>query len=90
MSRTIASFYVQVKAERRTWSDSKVIGSKAVKITQGKPAHVEPDAIVVKVNVSLPIEAFEQVPVADIEVPLEHISPAIATSSPIPVASGQA
>ena len=76
-----AQFYLQAKASKNHYGD--VTGAKAVKITQSRPQQPEPDCIVVKLVVHLPATAFEDVPVAEISVPIENIHAIQAESIPV-------
>lgn len=49
--------YIQIKAER-TW-DGRVKSITPVRLTKGPPANPEADAIVVKVEMVVPLSAFE-------------------------------
>ena len=80
MTRLTESFYVQLQADRLGWGDNKVHGFKAVRITRSKPERPVEDAVVVKIRMSIDPEAFELVPVADIDVPLSAVTQATATA----------
>jgi len=69
-----ATAYLQIKPDRRYWGDKAVIGARILKMTQNKPGVLRDDSTLVKVRITVPIEAFEQVPVVDIELPVEALT----------------
>lgn len=81
------TFYVQLQAVRYGSTISKV---KAVRSTQTKPYSIEPDSIVIKVNVAVPSEAYELLPTVDISIPLEHVGLPEVESDSYPVATEEA
>lgn len=82
MSKRITeSFYVQLQAERMWYGDKAVHGFKAVRITRKKPERPVEDAVVVKLRLSLDAEAFEQVPVAEVDIPLAAVTRTTVTAA---------
>lgn len=85
MSTVKGTFYVQMKADRL---GGRVTGVKAIRLTQSKPGLTDPDSIAVKVNLSIPVEAFALVPEVNVEVPIAHVGVPTAESTEYPVAVG--
>ena len=57
------------------WIDGKPpTGFTVQRVTRNKPSSPLPDAIVVKINLTVSDEAFEQVPIANVNIPLEAVS----------------
>lgn len=73
-TRVTATAYLQLKADRNWYGNKQVTGARIMKVTQNKPATVDKDVTVVKTRITVPVEAFEQIPVVDIELPLSTLS----------------
>lgn len=73
-NRVTATFYVQIVPDRYGHGERLVHGARAMRITQGRPEITVPDSKVVKMRITLPVEAFENVPVVDVNLPLEALT----------------
>jgi hypothetical protein len=79
MSTVTGSFYVQLQPERDDYyRRDRITGVKAARITQKKPSSLVDDAVVIKVGVTIPTDAFENVPVVNIEYAAEDLQGAVA------------
>jgi hypothetical protein len=74
MSRLTESCYLQLVPQSHWLDGHPPIGFSVQRVTRNKPSSPLPDAIVVKVNLTVDTEAFEKVPVANITIPLEAVS----------------
>jgi hypothetical protein len=73
MPRLTENCYLQLVPTRSWMADQHPIGFSVQRVTQKKPSSPLPDAIVVKVRLTVDDEAFEQVPVAHIDIPLSAV-----------------
>lgn len=72
-----ATAYLQVRKGEPPWRDGKV-----VKNTQKKPAQLEPNCILVKIKLRIPMAAFAPFePVAEVVIPAELIQTEIAVEA---------
>lgn len=74
MSHHEVDFFVQVQLRQRQWRNGAWRTASAVKLTQEKPHQVEPDAVVVKVRLRVPAEAFHALVTPTIDVPVPALS----------------
>lgn len=81
MARVSTTFYAQFKAERTYW-DKRVMGMHAVKLTQNKPTAIAGDTVVIKFKASLDVEAFENLPVVTVDIPLDVVQTTVAEAVP--------
>lgn len=74
MTRLSESCYLQLVPSYRWTTDRTPTGFSVQRVTQSKPSSPLPDAVVVKVNLSISDEAFEQLPIANVDIPLSAVS----------------
>lgn len=75
MTRLTQSCYLQLVPQRHWMPNHEPIGFTVKRVTVNKPSSLLDDAIVVKVNLTIDAEAFEQVPVANVSIPLDAVTP---------------
>lgn len=76
MTRTLSeSCYLQLVPQEHWIDNQPPIGFTVKRVTQKRPKDTLPGAVVVKVNLTIDVEAFEQVPVVNVEIPLSAITP---------------
>lgn len=74
MTRLVESCYLQLIPQEHWMPNREPIGFSVQRVTQRKPSSPLPNAVVVKINLAIDAQAFEQVPVANIDIPLDAIS----------------
>ena len=74
MTRLSESCYLQLVPQEHWIAGREPLGFSVQRVTQKKPSSPLPNAVVVKVNLAISAEAFERVPVANVDIPLSAIS----------------
>lgn len=67
--------YLQLQPQLHWQEGQPPLGFKVARVTQKKPTSTVDGAIVVKIRLTVDSEAFENVPVVNIDIPLTAITP---------------